>query len=62
MKHVKRILATLMSGILFGVSMGIFLRFCQNSETWFRDAYFAGCYYAIGFFVGTGIKFFHKDK
>ena len=62
MKHVKRILVALMKGILFGVGVGLVSRFCQNSETWFRDAYIACLSCAIGCWSGIGMKFFHKDE
>ena len=62
MKHVKRILVSLMLGLFMGVFMGLSYRFLQNSETWFKDAFFAGWFYALGCWLGIGMEFFHKDE
>lgn len=62
MKHVKRILVSLMFGLFMGVFMGLSYRFLQNSETWFNDAFLAGWFSALGYWFGIGMKFFHKDE
>lgn len=61
MKHVKRILVSLLMGLIMGLIMGLVWRFGSNSETWLHDAVFAGWFFALGCWLGTGFEFFHED-
>lgn len=62
MKHVKRILVSLACGLLMGVVMGLTYHFLTGHENWLKDAFNAGWFYALGVWLGVGMKFFHEDN
>lgn len=60
MKHVKRILVSLVVGLFMGAIIGLVNKF-NGTDDWMQIAFYAGWFEALGCWLGIGMDFFHKD-